>query len=240
MNDSIRQAFSIILFGTFPLLSFSQTKLDTVYYDINMKVVDNMSLAETYEIRFLRKGKPHGIVKRFNKQDQIIENTNYTKGKRNGAYFLIKGDSIIRGEYLRNKKVNLWTSQHIQSGEVKLQLFDTKGQPIDIGIPDKAKMNIEIDASFPGGPKAWQNFLVKNLRYPASAKNAGIQGFVKLKFVVKATGDIEDIVMVSSPHVDLTKEAIRVLNKSPRWVPARRNNQPFESEMKIMVAFRFN
>ncbi|OEK01488.1 hypothetical protein BFP97_08125 [Roseivirga sp. 4D4] len=224
--------------------SFSQTKLDTVYYDSNMKVVENLGLAETYEIRFIRKGKPHGLIKRFNKQDDVVESTTYEKGRKTGPYTLVKGDTLIKGTYKKGKKVNIWTYEHILDQNARMEVFDSRGNQLpSMDLPNfstqgkDVQYTVEKDASFPGGPKAWSMFLRKNLRYPSAAKQAGIQGQVLLKFTVSKTGSLEEITMVSSPSHDLTLEALRVLKKSPNWIPATVKGEVVSSEMTIRVVF---
>lgn len=242
MKKISRSALFILVLSTAPILGFSQVKLDTVYYDSQMKAVIDTTLAETYEIRFKRKGKLHGTVKRFNWKDQVLESTTYEKGRKTGPYMLIIGDTVINGTYVRDRKIDLWTFEHRSNSGARIEMYDKKGRLTELDAPitsesDEALM-IERDASFPGGPKAWNLFLRNNLRYPAAAKNARAEGQVILKFIVTSTGGLKDVIVASNPNQDLSIEALRVLRKAPKWVPKQVGGKAVDSEMTLRIVFR--
>lgn len=242
MKKVRRSALFILVLSITPFLGFSQTKLDTVYYDSQMKVVTDTTLAETYEIRFKRKGKLHGIAKRFNWKDEVVETTTYEKGKKTGPYMLIKGDTTITGTFVRNRKIDLWTFEHTNNSGARIEMYDKKGRLTELDAPiisesDNA-ITLERDAGFPGGPKAWNLFLRNNLRYPAAAKNAKAEGQVILKFIVTSTGSLKDVVVASNPNQDLSLEALRVLRKAPKWIPKQVEGKAVDSEMTLRVVFR--
>lgn len=245
MKNITRFAVLLSLFVFTPLLCFSQAKIDTVYYNAELKVISDPSKADTYEIRTLgKRGKPEGPTKRFNQLNELVETTTYEKGRKTGFYMLVKGDSIIRGTYARDKQIDLWTYEHKETSIGRVERYNDQGQRIRIDQPlpdDMAeKLQINSDTFFPGGPTAWTGFLRKTLRYPASAKSSGTQGAVRIKFIVSETGSIEDIAVVSSPGPDLSEEAIRIMQQSPNWVPARKEGKKTPSEMSIQIVFRMN
>ncbi|MFT7150516.1 MAG: TonB family protein [Nonlabens sp.] len=221
-----------------PVLGFSQVKLDTVYYDTNLKVVEDPSSAETYEIRTLNKrGKLNGIAKRFDRNDEVLESTTYVKGRKSGAYLLVQQDTVIRGEYIRDRKISLWSYEHRETGGTRIEMYNEKGEQTEIDPLIIDATALEIDASFPGGQKAWGTFLRNNLKYPEASKRANIQGQVILKFIITAAGYLKDIYVSSNPDQNLSIEALRVLKKSPRWIPKRVKGVAVESEMTLRIVF---
>lgn len=100
---------------------------------------------------------------------------------------------------------------------------------------------VEQQASFPGGEAALSRFLYENIKYPAQAVQANIEGVVYLKFVVNKQGQISDIKVISSPSPLLDKEAIRVLKlgNMPKWNPARNNGKPVNAYFTLPVDFQF-
>ncbi len=238
----ITQAIVILLVIT-PLASFAQGKTDTVYFDAKNKIVDSRTNATYYEVRSLSKrGKAEGITKRFNLENEIIESTTYQKGRKTGAYMLVKGDSIVNGTYARGKKINLWSYAHRETSAGRIEQYNEQGERIRIDQPlpnDLAEtLQINSDAFFPGGPMAWTGFLRNTLRFPAAAKNNNTQGAVRVKFIVSESGSVEDITVVSSPGASLSTEAVRIMQKSPNWVPARKKGKRVSSEMNIQIVFR--
>lgn len=98
---------------------------------------------------------------------------------------------------------------------------------------------VEIDASYPGGVPAWARFLNKNLRYPDEAQQAGIQGPVMVQFIVDKEGNVSDVQAVSGPtEGGLRDEAVRVIKKSGKWVPAIQNGRNVKSYKRQPVIFK--
>lgn len=92
-------------------------------------------------------------------------------------------------------------------------------------------------ASFPGGEEAQAKYIQVNLKYPASAKENGIEGVVAVIFTVKTDGSIGNIKIKRMVDPDLESEAIRLVKQMPAWQPATDNGQPVESTAEIDVPF---
>jgi len=104
---------------------------------------------------------------------------------------------------------------------------------------DKIFRTVEIDASYPGGLPAWARFLHKNLNYPQDAMDEGIQGSVTVQFIVDKEGNVSDVQVVSGPKEGgLAEEAIRVIKKSGKWVPAIQNGRNVKSYKRQPVIFQ--
>jgi len=58
---------------------------------------------------------------------------------------------------------------------------------------------VEIQPEYPGGEAAFGKFLRDHIRYPAVAKENGVQGRVFLQFVVERDGSLTDMQIVRNP-----------------------------------------
>ncbi len=99
---------------------------------------------------------------------------------------------------------------------------------------------IEQQPEFPGGEAALMAYIKKNLKYPASASENGIQGRVTLSFVVEKDGSISNIEVMRSPAEELSQEAIRVVKMMPRWKPGKQRGKPVRTEYVLPITFRLN
>jgi len=99
---------------------------------------------------------------------------------------------------------------------------------------------IEEMPAFPGGENKLGQFIATSLRYPVSAQKRGIQGRVILRFVVNATGNIEQAEVVRSLDPDCDKEALRVINILPRWIPGRQKGVNVSTYYTLPVSFKLN
>jgi periplasmic protein TonB len=106
----------------------------------------------------------------------------------------------------------------------------------DISIWDVA----ENDPMFPGGEMAMLNFLVRNLKYPASAVDNGIQGKVFLRFVVEKDGSLTNIEVIRSLEKDCDNEAIRVVKLMPKWIPADHHGKKVRVRFVLPITFKLS
>lgn len=98
---------------------------------------------------------------------------------------------------------------------------------------------VEENPEFPGGERALFDYLGKNTKFPAIAKDAGIQGIVYVQFVVMEDGSINDdmITILRGVHPALDAEAIRVVKNMPDWKPGRQRGKAVRVYYKL--PFRF-
>ena len=85
---------------------------------------------------------------------------------------------------------------------------------------------IEKEAEYPGGVRAWVRYLEKNLRSPEAALSEVGKGRVEVRFIVDKDGNVSDVEAISGPEQNgMREEAVRVIKKSGKWVPALQNGR---------------
>ena len=119
---------------------------------------------------------------------------------------------------------------------------------VDKGIVSKPKpdagddavvLHVEIESQYPGGLPAWSRFLNKNLRYPDEAQQTDVSGTVLVQFIVDKDGNVSDVEAVSGPTTGgLREEAVRVIKKSGKWIPALQNGRSVKSYKRQPVVFQ--
>ncbi|UCH14513.1 MAG: energy transducer TonB [Bacteroidales bacterium] len=90
------------------------------------------------------------------------------------------------------------------------------------------------------GLEAFKEYVQKNLQYPENARKSGIEGKVFVKFVVDTTGKVVNTEIINSVDSLLNKEALRVINSSPLWIPGKQDRQPVKVSYIIPVIFRID
>jgi protein TonB len=81
---------------------------------------------------------------------------------------------------------------------------------------------IEVKPDFPGGMEKFYKFVGNNYQSP---EEEGLKGKVYVTFVVEKDGSLTDIKVIRDIGYGTGKEAIRVLNKCPRWTPGEQNGK---------------
>ncbi|MBX2892197.1 MAG: TonB family protein [Saprospiraceae bacterium] len=98
--------------------------------------------------------------------------------------------------------------------------------------------DIQKPPSFPGGEKELLKYLSENIKYPPLARENNIQGTVALTFVVGRNGQVSDVQIVKDIGGGCGKEAVRVVESMPKWIPGEANGNPVKVRFTLPVRFR--
>jgi TonB family protein len=102
---------------------------------------------------------------------------------------------------------------------------------------DQAYTYVDQMPEYPGGTDALLKFIDSNIKYPAEAKQKGVEGKVFVQFIVSKTGDIVGIKVIKGIESGCDDEAVRVCKMMHRWIPGRLNGKPVP--VKIVIPFHF-
>jgi len=96
---------------------------------------------------------------------------------------------------------------------------------------------VEEMPSFPGGEAELFKYLGSNIKYPAMARDAGIQGIVYVTFVVKEDGKISDVRVLRGVGGGCDEEAVRVVAKMPSWKPGKQRGKSVRVQYNLPIRF---
>lgn len=178
--------------------------------------------------------------------------------KRNGfcRYYHANGYQDSAGFCIDNLPARRWWYYDNKGNLIKTKLFDN-----GVVIQDSALINlppnfianfdqeddtridttsqVDFPSTYNGGVSGWLRFLVRNLRYPQRAIDAGIQGQVMVLFLVDKKGKTQNPDIIKSVEYTLDEEAMRLITESPEWKPALQHGEAVKSSMKQQIIFRF-
>ena len=97
---------------------------------------------------------------------------------------------------------------------------------------------VEEMPSFPGGQSALMQYLGNNVQYPFDAQENGVQGRVIISFVVEDDGSISHVKVAISADPALDREAMRVVETMPKWIPGKQNGECVRVRYSVPVVFR--
>lgn len=84
--------------------------------------------------------------------------------------------------------------------------------------------------------KDFTDFMIQNLKYPATAKKQGVSGTVDLFFVVEPSGNISNYKIENGVGAGCNEEAIRLM-KLLHWIPGIKNGKAIRTAMKLSITF---
>lgn len=145
----------------------------------------------------------------------VAEEGKIRNGLKDSVWTVWGPDSTGRFETYNNGKL------------VDMKLFGISGGKVFIGkLPE-----------YPGGLNAFYKFLGENIVYPDAARRNGIQGRVILTFIVEKDGGLSDIKVEHGIGSGCDEEAVKVLQLSPKWIPAVLRGKPVRTEYTIPLSF---
>jgi len=97
---------------------------------------------------------------------------------------------------------------------------------------------VEKMPEFPGGRGSLISFINENRIYPVQAQENGIQGRVVLQFVVEVDGSITNIQIIRGVSPDIDREAVRIIESMPNWMPGEQRGQKVRVRYTLPVFFR--
>lgn len=97
---------------------------------------------------------------------------------------------------------------------------------------EQKKAEIESKPVFPGGIEKLNSFLTENYKKP---NVEGLKGKVFVSFVVEKDGSLTDIKIIRDIGYGTGAEAIRVLNKSPKWNPGLLNGEKVRCSFMLPI-----
>ena len=97
--------------------------------------------------------------------------------------------------------------------------------------------HIKPRPSFPGGYKALQEFIEKEKKYPNEALKKREEGAVYVVFTVDTLGNVVHPKVATSVSPSLDREALRIVRKMPKWIPAKEGNKKINMDFTVIIRF---
>ena len=98
---------------------------------------------------------------------------------------------------------------------------------------------VEEKPMFNGGDaNEFSKWVNSRLVYPEIAKENGVDGRVTLQFTVEKDGSVSNVKVLRGVDPSLDKEAVRVVQNSPKWTPGRQRDRAVKVTYVFPVIFK--
>lgn len=136
----------------------------------------------------------------------------------------------IRAERMENRSLNITTFlQHPDEPYTVIMYRKNSTRIYSV---------VEEMPEYPGGMKAFVNYLKRKLVYPPQAKKENIEGVVAVQFVVEKDGRITSPTIVRSLRADMDSAALTAIRNMPNWIPAREHGMRVRCKYSVPVQFK--
>lgn len=157
-------------------------------------------------------------------------------------------DSSVLTKTITTKKIGLAKPNPAKKGgkgKVMIASSSTAMQKMD-NIPmqmdkDGYYNRVEVLPSYPGGQKALEKFIEKNITYPEDAITDGVEGTVEVAFMVDENGTVyTPMTKGEKVGYGLDEEAARVISKMPKWNPGSIKGKNVKTRFTLSITFQIN
>lgn len=129
----------------------------------------------------------------------------------------------------------------IKTLKSKLSIDTIETRVIGEKVFTEVHLITDTKASFPGGKDSMILFITNELRYPLQAIKSKAEAKVVLNFIVDSAGVICCIKNNrSKDDYGFEEEAIRIISRMPKWIPAIKDNKPVNSYYQLPISFRYH
>ena len=99
---------------------------------------------------------------------------------------------------------------------------------------------VEIEACFPGGDTKWRQYLERNCHAEIPTDNGAPVGtyVTIIQFVVDKEGKISDVKALTHHGYGMEQEAVRIILKGPKWIPAVQNGRMVKAYRRQPITFQ--
>lgn len=98
--------------------------------------------------------------------------------------------------------------------------------------------SLNTPPQFPGGVSNLYKFIGEEIRYPAVAQRANVEGDVKVTFHIDTEGKAIEPKILRGIGFGCDEEVIRLVKILPKWTPASQNGQAVEVSYEMFVRFK--
>ena len=186
-------------------------------------------------------GEETGISMSWHPNGFVSDSTMYDHGVATKIYWYDNGAVSAAGHLLNGKKTGPWQYFHKNGKQAALETYEADKLVSykyfnEEGV--EGKKIKDRDAEFSGGNSAWQEFLLKHMRFPDQYKLTNTD---RVTVVIKAT--IDEDGKVTDLFVDIPFDprfddiALDIMKKSPAWVPSISHNRRVKMYVRQPITF---
>jgi TonB family protein len=212
--------------------------------------------ANTENIQFGETITDKGTSNRENKNNSLAKDKSAekkSKSEKGNSELLTGVNSDAQPGTVANEDPGDGTSNdHMPAATIERENTEQQNKPVPVAVvnspapvPAAEKkeaapvVSAELtDPQFPGGEKAIDKFIRNKVQYPDRALEEGISGTVKVSFSVDENGNVNNPIIIEGLGGGCNEEALRVISKMPKWIPATRDGTKVSTRKTIKITFK--
>ncbi len=92
--------------------------------------------------------------------------------------------------------------------------------------------------TFDGGNEAFKKYIKDNFKTPQEITDNKLSGRIFVEFIVEKDGKLNNITVIRDLGYDSGKEAKRMLENSPKWIPGKKNGKAVRTKYVVPIVIK--
>ncbi len=238
----MKQFLLLVIISFCTTISFGQ---DSTFYSEQGKKVGSLDSASFYYVRIKNTADSNlMLLKKFTRKGDLYMTEQYKNKMLHGKSVEFYPDGMKKSEidFVNDKKEGLhlgwWPNGQLKRKDQYVKGEWKEGQCFSSTGTDTSYFVFHRAPSFPGGTDSLRRYLYRAVRFPREQEREGIQGTVRVGFVIDKDGSVIDIVVTNKVHEALDREAVRVVKGMPQWIPGLVDGVPTKFKYILPVVFQ--
>jgi TonB family protein len=223
---------SILLFI---LIFISINEASAKKNDIKIQVIDYFQEDFVFDVQFI--DEKNKLIGTTNRSGYLI----FEKPKNNFKLKLSKKDYYDTTITINSKMDYLLIEMRLLPEIIEKLKEEIKNEACIEEIQKITKDSLTNDPYFETNEnQALMRYFTNEIRYPQFAIERDIQGKVFVEFIVEVDGTVSCVRILKGITYCIDKEAIRVIKKMTKWVPAKKNGVQVRAVISIPLTFKIH
>lgn len=161
---------------------------------------------------------------------QVVATVQYTRARISDDNEVLVPPPGV--EEIEKAQISIKTQEGAPYEDIIAPPDEVPGTGVIAGPPSKMRdenddivINVDIQASFPGGEKAWLKYVRTAIERELGDFSEEDYGTCVVKFVVDKTGKVSDVQATTMKGTKLAEVAVNAIRKGPKWVPGQVNGR---------------
>jgi protein TonB len=170
----------------------------------------------------------NGAWEKWDSTSHLIDSITYDHGKMtdSASFYYFKNGAISSSSITNFKNDHFQRVYYTDSGRITSEVFFT-GQKGIMKIYNGSQVKAdslftreEKEASFPGGARAWQTYISKQIKAHANELSDKDYGTCIVRFIIDTDGKVSDVQATTMQGSTLAYIAVAAVKRGPKWIPA--------------------
>lgn len=216
-------------------------KLVLVAYFTDSSLAVSQGLSQTFFTNGIQQSQknfenniPDGLWKEWDSTGHLVDSVIYNHGTKTDStnFYYYKNGRVGAHSFTDFKNDKFSSIVYDDSGKLVMEILFTGQKGIIKNYKDgKVETDSvftreETEASFPGGPGAWTEYISQQIKRNIKKLTANDYGTCIVKFIIDKDGNVGNVEATTMQGSELAKIAVNAIKKGPKWIPAVQYGRP--------------